>query len=281
MSDCKAAITNSANEVDVIGAACTWLRKVGKAQQAKKTGRPTSQGLIGLHVSSDSKQAVVVELNTETDFVAQTEKFQLLLGDIVLAAAKQPTIEAVLQADGQIQKIKIADQIADAVNSLRENIQLTRISVLKADSFVGAYMHQTVTPDRVPKNVIIGRIGCVVAVKAKGESPNFSQVGALANTVAMHCAAACPKYLSPETVPPDTVEAEKKILHEQVVLSGKNVDKADTIVAGRLKKFYEENCLNMQTLMVTDSQESVSEAAAEAECELTGFLRFQVGESLS
>jgi len=281
MSDCKAAVTNSANEADVISAACTWLRKVGKAQQAKKIGRPTSQGLIGLHVSSDSKRAVLVELNTETDFVAQNEKFQLLLGDIVLAAAKQPTIDAVLQMDGQIQKTKIADQIADAVNSLRENIQLTRITVLEGDSFVGCYMHQGVAHDRIPKNVIIGRIGCLVAVRAKSDSPDVSQVGAFANMVAMHCAAAFPKYLSPETIPPDAVEAERKILHEQVVLSGKNLDRADTIVAGRLKKFYEENCLNMQTLIVTENQESISKAAEEADCELTGFLRFQVGESLT
>jgi elongation factor Ts len=283
MSDCKNAITNSVNEPDVISAACTWLRKVGKAQQAKKTGRPTSQGLVGMYVNQEAKQAILVELNTETDFVAQNEKFQVLLGDIVLAVAKQPTnnIDAVLQLQGQIQPIKIADQLADAVNSLRENIQLTRITVLKADTFVGSYMHQALTHERVPSNVLMGKIGCLVAVKAKGSSPDISIVSSFANTVAMHCAAAVPKYLSPETVPQEAVEAEKKILHEQVVLSGKNVDRADTIVAGRIKKFYEENCLNMQTLVVTENQESVSNAAAEADCELTGFLRFQVGEALS
>lgn len=280
MSDCKSAITNCAHEQDVIGAACAWLRKVGKAQQAKKTGRPTSQGLIGFQVSPDSKQAVIVELNTETDFVAQNEKFQVLLGDIVLAASKAPTIDAVLQEEGQITKAKIADQIADAVNALRENIQLTRVQLLKGESFVGAYMHQAVKHERVPASVQIGRIGCLVGVKAKGDA-DPAKVGSFANTVAMHCAAAFPKYLNAETVPNDAIEAEKKILHDQIVLSGKNLDRAETIVTGRLKKFYEENCLTLQTLVVTEAQEPVAKAAAEASCEITGFLRFQVGEALS
>jgi elongation factor Ts len=278
MSDCKAAISNSLNEADVISAACTWLRKVGKAQQAKRTGRAASQGLIGLHVDSDSKQAVLVELNTETDFVAQNEKFQVLLGDMVLAAAQQPTIEAVLQTQGQIQSIKIADQLADAVNSLRENIQLSRIKVLKAESFIGSYMHQAVEPKGVPPGVRIGRIGCVVAVRALPGAES-SRVQNFAHTVAMHCAAALPRYLNAASVPPDILEAERKLLHEQVILSGKNVDRVDSIVTGRLKKFYEETCLNMQTLLVTENQESVSKAAAEAKCELTGFLRFEVGKT--
>lgn len=288
MSDCKAAISNSLNETDVISAACSWLRKVGKSQQAKRIGRATSQGLVGLQVTNNAEtnkhEAVLVELSTETDFVAQNEKFRLLLGEIVLAAASSaatPTTESILQEEGRIQSVKIGDQLADAVNSLRENIQLSRISTLSGESFIGSYMHQAVKHDRLPDSVQIGRIGCLVAVKAKSASADPTKIQAFANTVAMHCAAAFPKYLNKKSVPQDAMEAEKKLLHEQVVLSGKNLDRADKIVEGRLKKFYEDTCLDMQTLVVTDHPEIISVAAAEADCELTGFLRFQVGESIA
>jgi len=287
VSDCKKALENSVGEKDIISAACQWLRKVGKAQQAKKLGRPASEGLVGMCVNTDKKWGVLVELNTETDFVAHNARFQCLLGDIVLAASKAqqpptPTVESVLQANGEINGVRISDQIADCVNSLRENIQIARISTFRApeDGFVGSYMHQAVTHPRVPSHILLGRIGCLVGVKSTGEG-DLEKVQGFAKTVAMHCAASTPKYLNAESVPKEAVEEEKKILREQVIASGKNVDKIETIVTGRLKKFYDDNCLTLQTLLVTEDQTQVKVAAAEAGCELTGFLRFQVGEALS
>jgi len=241
-----------------------------------------------LHVNKNRREAVVVELNTETDFVAQNEKFQLLLGDIVLAASRRSgdslTVETLLQEPGTINTSRLSDTLADAVNSLRENIQLTRVSVFKSDFIIGSYMHQVVQQAQVPAEVLMGRIGCLVGIKPTGDTMDDdkrAKLESFANTMAMHCAAAFPKYLSPETVPAEALEAEKKLLKEQVALSGKGLDKADAIVAGRLKKFYEDNCLTMQTLLVTESQEPISKITKELGCECSGFLRYQVGEALS
>jgi len=277
MADCKAAIVNSQNEPDVLAAASTWLRKLGKTQQTKKAGRATTQGLVGLYV--EGTRGVLAELNCETDFVAQNTTFHTLLRDIMLVAGKKDVCpQSIMTVSSELGKGTIADQMGDAVNTLRENIQLARISVLQGTDALGAYMHQTVSE---VGPVRLGKIGCLVSSRhVLRVVPPHHTLQAACNTIAMHAAAASPKYLGQESVPADVVRAEVNLLKEQATLSGKGPAHIDGIVAGRLRKFYEDMCLLNQKLLVTEGQELVSTFAKDHECDITGFVRFQVGEAL-
>jgi len=274
MSDCKTAIVNSQNESDILAAAANWLRKHGKIQQAKKAGRATNQGLIGLFTSG--KKGILVELNCETDFVAQNQVFHSLLRDITLVAGHGTLCpNQILSEKSQLGKGTIADHVSDAVNVLRENIQVSRIAALEGTHALGSYVHQGVFTEGP---VRLGKIGCLVAGRSElAEAPTGLEE--VLRTVAMHVAAASPRFLSPETVPPDVLEAETKLLREQVALTG-NTAHIDKVVAGRLKKFYDDSCLLNQKLLVTERQELVSTMAKENDCVITGFLRFQLGEAL-
>jgi len=284
--DCKKAVIETAEqtEEDPITAACNWLRLAGKSQMAKKADRKASEGLIALQTTEDSSKGVLVEINSETDFVAKNEKFQALLFDVVGVAGtmEAPTLEAVQNAPSNVASGTVADHLADTVTALREKITITRIQGLQADAggVVASYMHQKEMLGNLPASTLVGRIGCLAKLQpAKGTQTSQEDLKSFGQKLTIHIAASSPKYLDRTMVDADAAEAEKKLLLEQAESSGKPAKFLEKMVMGRMNKFYEQSCLvDQKFISEDDSTPKVSKAATDAGAEISSFLRFQLGE---
>jgi elongation factor Ts len=272
MMDCKAALAETKGDVE---AAVDWLRTKGLAKAAKKAGRVAAEGLIGL--AADAKQAALVEVNSETDFVARNEAFQKLASGIA---------EAALQAKGDLDKlakskfsggkVTVADTLKELIGSIGENMSLRRTAYLAAkNGAVASYIHNAIAPG-------LGKIGVIVALESTG---NPEAVKTFGRQVAMHIAFANPQSLDVDGLDKSVVERERAVLTEQAKESGKPAQVIDKMVEGRLRKFYEEVVLLAQPF-VHDSETTVAmalEAAgktAGAPIKITGFYRFALGEGI-
>ena len=272
MMDCKKALTEANGDMQ---AAIDWLRKKGLAAAAKKSGRVAAEGLVAIETAEG--KAAVVELNSETDFVARNDQFQ----ELAKTAAKYA-----LEVKGDIDALKahtcpvnnkpVQDVVTDAVATIGENINLRRSAYLEeATGVVVPYIHTQIAPG-------LGKIGVLVALKSTGDKEKLEQFG---RQVAMHVAAARPEALTREEVSADTIERERKVLIDQAVASGKPAEIAEKMVEGRIRKFYEEIVLPEQVFVI-DGKATVKEAMKEAEkevgapIEITGFVRFNLGEGI-
>jgi elongation factor Ts len=272
MMDCKAALAETKGDVE---AAVDWLRAKGLSKAAKKAGRVAAEGLIGL--AADAKQAALVEVNSETDFVARNEAFQKMASGIA---------EAALQAKGDLDKLAqakfpgssatVADTIKEMVGSIGENMTLRRTAHLAAkNGAVASYVHNAIAPG-------LGKIGVIVALESTG---NSDEVKAFGRQVAMHIAFANPQSLDIDGLDKALVERERAVLTEQAKESGKPAQVIDKMVEGRLRKFYEEVVLLAQPF-VHDSDSTVAKAmeaagkTAGAPIKITGFHRFSLGEGI-
>jgi elongation factor Ts len=272
MMDCKAALAETKGDVE---AAVDWLRTKGLAKAAKKAGRVAAEGLIGL--AADAKQAALVEVNSETDFVARNEAFQKLASGIA---------EAALQAKGDLDKlakskfsggkVTVADTLKELIGSIGENMSLRRTAYLAAkNGAVASYIHNAIAPG-------LGKIGVIVALESTG---NPEAVKTFGRQVAMHIAFANPQSLDVEGLDKSVVERERAVLTEQAKESGKPAQVIDKMVEGRLRKFYEEVVLLAQPF-VHDSETTVAKAleaagkTAGAPIKITGFYRFALGEGI-
>jgi elongation factor Ts len=272
MMDCKAALAETKGDVE---AAVDWLRTKGLAKAAKKAGRVAAEGLIGLAV--DAKQAALVEVNSETDFVARNEAFQKLASGIA---------EAALQAKGDLDKLgkgkfpggkaTVADTLKELIGSIGENMSLRRTAYLAAkNGAVASYIHNAIAPG-------LGKIGVIVALESTG---NPEAVKTFGRQVAMHIAFANPQSLDVDGLDKSVVERERAVLTEQAKESGKPAQVIDKMVEGRLRKFYEEVVLLAQPF-VHDSETTVAKAleaagkTAGAPIKITGFYRFALGEGI-
>jgi elongation factor Ts len=271
MMDCK----NALNEVEGdIEAAIDWLRKKGLAKAAKKAGRVAAEGLIGLAVSGTS--GVVVEVNSETDFVARNEQFQEMVTNIASLAGKSGGDVAKLLAMTYPGKsITVEDQVKELIATIGENMSVRRTATLEvSDGVVGSYVHGQVAPG-------LGKIGVLVALESSGK--NADELAALARQIAMHIAATNPVALDIAGVPPETLEREKAILADKN--KGKPPQVLEKIVASGLKSYAKDNCLLDQPY-VHDPSKSVSQAVKDSEgkvggpVKLTGFVRFALGEGI-
>ena len=272
MMDCKTALKENGADME---AAIDWLRKKGIAKADKKSGRTAAEGLVG--TASDGSSAVLVEVNSETDFVARNEAFQDLVRGIAEAAL--PTDgsmgsagAATVAATGK----SVVDSVTDAIATIGENLSFRRSAKLVVGKgAVATYVHNAVADG-------LGKMGVLVAIETEGDA---EAARAFARQVAMHVAAINPLALSPEEIDPQVAERERSIFADQAKASGKPDNIVDKMVEGRMRKFYEEVVLLKQSFVINPDQ-SVEQALTEAEktigapAKIAGFLRFAVGEGV-
>ncbi|CTQ54805.1 Elongation factor Ts [Roseibium album] len=270
MMDCKTALKESGGDME---AAIDWLRTKGLAKAAKKAGRVAAEGLVG--VAAQGNKAAVIELNSETDFVARNEGFQELVSKVAeVAIGTDGSVEAVAAAD--LGGKSVTDTITDAIATIGENMNLRRSAVLSAnEGVVSTYVHGAVTSG-------LGKIGVLVALDSTGDK---DKLNALGRQIAMHVAATSPLALSTDELDPAVVEREKSVFSEQARESGKPENIIEKMVEGRLRKFYEEVTLVKQAFVINPDQtvEQAVEALAKelgTEVKLSGFVRFAIGEGI-
>lgn len=270
MMDCKTALTEAGGDME---AAVDWLRTKGLAKAAKKAGRVAAEGLVG--VAADGNKAAVIELNSETDFVARNEGFQELVSNVAkVAVGTDGSVEAVSAAN--LGGKPVADAITDAIATIGENMTLRRTAVLAVnEGVVATYVHSAVSDG-------LGKIGVLVALESAGDKDKLNGLG---RQIAMHVAATSPLALNTDELDPTVVEREKSVFSEQARESGKPENIIEKMVEGRLRKFYEEVTLVKQAFVINPDQtvEQAVEALAKeigAEVKLTGFVRFALGEGI-
>jgi elongation factor Ts len=269
MMDCKAAL----NEVDGdIEAAIDWLRKKGLAKAAKKSGRVAAEGLVAVKVAGS--RGVVVEVNSETDFVARNEQFQDLARSIAEVAIAVGSDVAAVQASNHPAGGLVSDAISTAIATIGENMTLRRIGALDVDGgVIGQYVHGAAADG-------LGKIGVIVALKSTGQADD---VQALGRMLAMHVAAANPLALDGAGLDGDVIAREKAILADKN--AGKPAHVLEKIIESGLKSYYKEVCL-LDQAFVHDPSKSVGQVLKEAEGRLggpvgiTGFVRFALGEGI-
>jgi elongation factor Ts len=270
MMDCKTALNESGGDME---AAVDWLRTKGLAKAAKKAGRVAAEGLVG--VAADGSKAAVIELNSETDFVARNEGFQELVSKVAqVAVGTDGSVEAVAAAD--LGGKPVTDAITDAIATIGENMTLRRSAVLSAnEGVVSTYIHGKVVEG-------LGKIGVLVALESSGDK---GKLDALGRQIAMHVAATSPLALNTDELDPAVVEREKTVFSEQARESGKPENIIEKMVEGRLRKFYEEVTLVKQAFVINPDQtvEQAVEALAKelgTDVKLSGFVRFALGEGI-
>jgi elongation factor Ts len=270
MMDCKAALEASNGDVE---AAVDWLRKKGLAKAAKKSGRVAAEGLIGLAVSAG--KGVVVEVNSETDFVARNEAFQALVRNIagVALAGSTDDVEAIKQA-AYPGGGKVEEAVANAIATIGENMTLRRAASLSvAQGAIGRYLHGSVGDG-------LGKIGVLVSLESSGKA---DELEALGRQIAMHIAAANPQALDASGLDPAVLEREKSVLADKN--AGKPAHVLEKIVESGLKTYYKEVCL-LEQAFIHDPSKSVAQAVKESEgrvggpITVKGFVRFALGEGI-
>jgi len=270
MMDCKVALTETKGDLE---AAVDWLRKKGLAKAAKKAGRVAAEGLVGIVV--EGSKGVVVEVNSETDFVARNEQFQGLV-KLIAEAALHNGIEIEKIKKAKAGKTTIEEAIANAIATIGENMTLRRAAALSvANGAIGTYTHSSVLDG-------LGKIGVLVALESKAEPKELSIFGRM---VAMHVAATNPVSVDAKGIDEKTLARERDVLSEKARAAGKPANVIEKIVESGLKTFYKEATL-LEQAYVHDPAKSVAQAVKEAEGKLghpiaiKGFVRFALGEGV-
>ena len=274
MMDCKRALSENGGDMDT---AVDWLRTKGLAAVAKKAGRVASEGLIGVALSEDGRSGALVEVNSETDFVARNDTFQAFVEQCARLA---------LEAGGDIERLAgmaypggegtVQYQLVTMVATIGENMQLRRTSCLRvSDGAVANYIHTVAAPG-------LGKIGVLVALESSGDKV---KLGALGKQLSMHVAATKPEAVGVEDLDQDLVERERNVLSEQARESGKPEEIIAKMVEGRLRKYYEEVVLDQQTFVIdgeTRIAKVIEDAAKDvgAPIKVTAFVRFGLGEGI-
>ncbi|GAB5469006.1 MAG: translation elongation factor Ts [Rhodospirillales bacterium] len=272
MMDCKKALMENDGDVE---AAVDWLRKKGLAAAAKKSGRVAAEGLVA--VAADGKAGAVVEVNSETDFVARNENFQTFASQLATTALSGPdTAESLTAATFPGAGHSVAEELTKMIATIGENMVLRRVGRLSVDEGVVAhYVHNQVAPG-------LGKIAVLVALKSAGDAERLQAFG---RQLAMHVAAASPQALSPADVDQENLERERTVLSDQARASGKAPEIIEKMVEGRLRKYYEEVCL-LEQIYVVDGESKVKKAVEVfakdlgSPVEIAAYLRFQLGEGI-
>ncbi len=272
MMDCKKALAENAGDTE---AAVDWLRTKGLAAAAKKAGRVAAEGLIGMAGSGTA--AALVEVNSETDFVARNESFQAFVTGVAQVALAQGGDFAAAQAAGYPgEQRTIDEQVSQMVGTIGENIQFRRSAGLAvSEGVVAAYMHNAVSPG-------LGKIGVIIGLESAAPA---AALEALGKQLAMHVAAAAPLAVEVAGLDPAVVDHERSVLSEQARESGKPDEVVAKMVEGRLRKFYAESVL-LEQVFVIDGETKVASVVAQAaadlgsEIKVTGFYRFALGEGI-
>ena len=250
--ECKKALAAANGDVD---AAIEELRKSSGMKAAKKAGRTAADGVVAARVADDGSYGVLVEVNSETDFVARDESFLAFVGKVVDAAFDGRQTDVAALMDGDLENDRQA-----LVQKIGENIGVRRVAVTSAaDGVVGAYVHGN------------NRIAVLVELE-KGDQD-------LARDVAMHVAAVSPQVVKPEDMPQDVIDKEKEIYTAQALESGKPPEIVEKMIGGRVKKFLAENSLVEQPF-VKDPDTTVGKLVSGAGAGVSSFSRFEVGEGI-
>jgi elongation factor Ts len=270
MMDCKAALAETNGDLQ---AGIDWLRKKGLSKAAKKAGRVAAEGLIGVLVAGT--KGVMVEVNSETDFVARNDLFQGLVKMIADVALSVGTDVEKIKA-AKAGSITVAESITDTIAKIGENMTLRRAASLSvSQGAIGAYVHNSVSDG-------LGKIGVLVALESPGKADELASLGRM---IAMHVAASNPQAVDAAGLDPAVVAREKDVLADKFKAQGKPANVIEKIVESGLKTFYKEVCL-LEQAYVHDSAKSVAQALKEAEgkvgatIKITGFVRYGLGEGI-
>jgi elongation factor Ts len=271
MMDCKKALAENNGEMEP---AIDWLRAKGLSAAAKKAGRTAAEGLVGVAV--EGHRGAVVEVNSETDFVAKNETFQDLVRNVAALALENGADVDALSGAAYPGGGTVADALTESIAKIGENQSLRRAAMIEVgEGAVVSYVHNQVAPG-------LGKIGVLVALESGAASEILLTLG---KQIAMHVAAAHPLALSAEDLPADLIERERSIALEKAKESGKPQNIVEKMVEGGLAKFRKENALLTQ-LFVIDNKTPVAEVVASAAKDagtgivLAGFVRFQIGEGI-
>ncbi|KAJ1631746.1 elongation factor Ts [Pavlovales sp. CCMP2436] len=283
---CKQALEAEGGDLD---AATSWLRKSGIATAAKKAGRGANEGVVGIAAAPTRDRVAVLELNSETDFVARNDVFQKLSRAIAMAALDAPVpsagtitelpVSTLLAQRLGVDGLTAEEAIVTGVTTLGENLLLRRACVLRAtNGIVASYVHNTYAPG-------FGRTAAAVVLEAPGASAEaLDTVSELGQKIAMHIVAASPLYLCREEVPAEKVEAEKEVIRAQAAVSKKSEAVVDKIVQGKLGKFFEDTVLLDQSYVLEPDAGNVGKLVSTwakthgVEVTVTGFVRYQLGQ---
>lgn len=275
MMDCKKALAENNGDLE---ASVDWLRAKGLSKAAKKADRAAAEGIVAIAMAVN--EGAVVELNSETDFVARNADFQKAAGSFAKLALKAGNHDALLDAPHEGQKV--SEAVTGLIATIGENITLRRSAKLNVnDGVVAAYVHS-----KVDGADHLGRIAVLVALESKGDK---AQLESLGKKVAMHIASANPLALSEADIPADRVAREKTVLLEQIKedpkAQGKPQQVLDKMLEGRMRKFFEESVLTKQAFVLNPDQTveaavKDAEKAAGAPIKIASFVRFAVGEGV-
>ena len=256
MMDAKKALTETNGDME---AAVDWLRTKGLAKAAKKSGRTAAEGLVGTYVSNGL--GVMVEVNSETDFVSKNAEFQEMVSNFTKAALKVNNVHDLVNL--MIGDHTINEILTNKISTIGENMAIRRLSRLEGDS-VASYVHNSAADG-------MGKIGVLVAMQGDDNG--------IGKQIAMHIAAANPASLSKDDLDSGTIEREKQVLSEQARESGKPEAVIEKMIIGRMNKFFEEVTLLKQKFVINPDI-TVSQAAADAGVKILGFARLEVGEGI-
>ena len=272
MMDCKSALNENGGDID---AAVDWLSTKGLAKAAKKSGRVAAEGLVG--VASQGVTGSVVEVNSETDFVARNDIFQAMVKDISsLAVSASGAHEDLLGAEYPGAGKSVEDHVTEMVGTIGENMTVRRSAQLSvSEGVVASYVHSQVADG-------LGKIGVLVALESSGDT---DKLNALGKQLAMHVAATSPLAATVEELDPEDIERERAVLVAEAKESGKPDEIIDKMVDGRIRKFYEEVVLESQ-FFVIDGETRIAKVLEEAAgdvggaIKLKGFVRFELGQGV-
>ena len=258
MLDCKKALQENGGDIEK---AIDWLREKGIAKAAKKSGRVAAEGLVFAAVSEDRKKGAILEFNSETDFVAKNDEFKSFGEKLV-----DLTLNHDLTSEDELKAIEfegktVETHLTELIAKIGENMNIRRLKVVSTDGFIETYIH------------LGGKIGVLLNVNGEATSENIEK----AKGVAMHIAAMDPKYLDKSQVTADDLEREKEIARHQLESEGKPANIIEKILDGKMRKFYEENCLLNQKYVRDDS---VTIEQFIAPLTVVSFDRFKVGEGI-
>ena len=259
MMDCKKVLTETDGDMEK---AIELLRERGIAKAAKKSGRVAAEGLVEAYISEDGKVGAIVEVNSETDFVAKNEEFKTFVKNVAKQVVeKNPKdVEDLLNQEATFEAGKTVNEaLVGKIATIGENLSIRRFARFESNGLLESYIHGD------------GKIAVLINM-AKGDKE-------VAKDLCMQIAAARPEYLNEQSVPAERVEKEKEILKVQTMNEGKPEAIAEKIVQGRIRKFFEEICL-VDQVFVKDSNMKVSELLKQKDAEVVEFARFEKGEGI-
>ncbi len=261
MLDCKKALEETSGNIEE---AIDWLRKKGLASAAKKADRIAAQGLVGVIV--DGKKGAVLEVNAETDFSSKNEHFVQFVKDATKLSLQYDTVETLASAD--LNGKAVQDELTNLIATIGENMALRRVQTLEEkEGGIASYIHNSVADG-------LGSIGVLVALKG-----DESKVQSFGRQVAMHIAATSPLALNRDSLDPKVVEHERQIQIDIARNSGKPEAIIEKMIEGRIRKYYEEVCLLDQDFALNPDVK-VAQAAKDENMEITGYIRFSLGEGI-